>query len=285
MPSRLWSTLKQTFAAWLSHEGPRFGAALSFYSLVSLAPLVILVIALVSLVIGHSAAQDQIINEVQAFIGADGAKAVRTVIEHSKEPAASSFASIVGIVTLLFGASGVFAELQSALNKIWDVRRNREGNLLSLIGVYAFAFGMTLAVGFLLLVSLVVSAVLAALGRFAGEILPVPESVMATLNFLVSFSGISVLFALLFKYVPDIKIRWRDVWEGAIVTAVLFTVGKSLIGVYLGKAAVGSAYGAAGSLIVVVLWVYYSAMIFLFGAEFTHVRARDRRTEPTKYAN
>lgn len=285
MPSRLWSTLKQTFAAWLSHEGPRFGAALSFYSLVSLAPLVILVIALVSLVIGHSAAQDQIINEVQAFIGADGAKAVRTVIEHSKEPAASSFASIVGIVTLLFGASGVFAELQSALNKIWDVRRNREGNLMSLIGVYAFAFGMTLAVGFLLLVSLVVSAVLAALGRFAGEILPVPESVMATLNFLVSFSGISVLFALLFKYVPDIKIRWRDVWEGAIVTAVLFTVGKSLIGVYLGKAAVGSAYGAAGSLIVVVLWVYYSAMIFLFGAEFTHVRARDRRTEPTKCAN
>lgn len=285
MPSRLWSTLKQSFAAWISHEGPRFGAALSFYSLVSLAPLIILVIALVSLVIGHSAAQDQIINEVQAFIGADGAKAVRTVIEHSKEPAASSFASIVGIVTLLFGASGVFAELQSALNKIWDVRRDREGNILSLIGVYAFAFGMTVAVGFLLLVSLVVSAVLAALGRFAGEILPVPESVMATLNFLVSFSGISVLFALLFKYVPDIKIRWRDVWEGAIVTAVLFTVGKSLIGVYLGKAAVGSAYGAAGSLIVVVLWVYYSAMIFLFGAEFTHVRARDRRTKPTKYAN
>lgn len=282
MRNSLWSTLKEAFAAWNAHEAPRFGAALSFYSIVSLAPLVILVIAIVSLAIGHSAAQNQILSQVQAMIGADGAKAVRAVIEHSKEPAASGFASVIGLLTLLFGASGVFAELRSALNQIWDVRPTRQSSLVSLIRAHSFAFGMVLAVGFLLLVSLIASAALAALGKFASEILPVPESVMVTMNFIVSFAGVSVLFALLFKYVPDAKIRWRDVWEGAVATALLFTVGKSLIGVYLGKTAVGSAYGAAGSLIVVVVWVYYSAMIFLFGAEVTHVRARGRYPGATK---
>lgn len=282
MLNKLWSTLKQAFWAWNDHEAPRFGAALSFYSVVSLAPLVILVIAIVSLVIGHSAAQDQIISEVQALVGADGARAVQAVIEHSKEPTSSGFASVIGVITLLFGASGVFAELQSALNKIWGVKPAPESNILSLIRARSFSFGMVLAVGFLLLISLVVSAALAALGKFAGEILPLPELVMATLNFVVSFAGVSILFALLFKYVPDAKIRWQDVWEGAIATALLFTIGKSLIGLYLGKAAVGSAYGAAGSLIVIVLWVYYSAMIFLFGAEFTHVQARGRHPRPQR---
>lgn len=281
MLNKFWFTLKQAFWAWNEHEAPRFGAALSFYSIVSLAPLVILVIAIASLVIGHSAAQDQIIGELRTLIGTNGAKAVQTVIEHSKEPASSGFASVIGLITLLFGASGVFAELQSALNKIWNVQP-RESNIASLIKAHSFAFGMVLAVGFLLLVSLVVSAALAALGKFTSEILPLPEFVMATMNFIVSFAGVSLLFALLFKYVPDAKIRWQDVWEGAIATALLFTIGKSVIGIYLGKAAVGSAYGAAGSLIVIVLWVYYSAMIFLFGAEFTHVRARSR---PIKKAN
>lgn len=273
-----WSTLKQAFRAWNDHEAPRFSAALSFYSLVSLAPLVILVIAIVSLAIGHSAAKDQIISEVRALIGADGAKAVQVVIEHSKEPATGGFASIIGVITLLFGASGVFAELQSALNKIWEVEPTPGSNIVSLIKARSFAFGMVLAVGFLLLVSLIVSAALAALGTFADEVLPLPEWVMATMNFIVSFVGVSVLFALLFKYVPNAKIHWRDVWGGATVTALLFTIGKSLIGIYLGKAAVGSAYGAAGSLIVLVFWVYYSAMIFLFGAELTHIRARGRRS-------
>ena len=277
MLNRDWSTLKQAFWAWNEHEAPRFAAALSFYSIVSLAPLVILVIAIVSLAVGHASAQGQIISEVQALIGAEGAKTVQAVIEHSKEPASSGFASLIGVITLLFGASGVFAELQSALNKIWDVNPASESNIVSLIKARSFSFGLVLAVGFLLLVSLIVSAALAALGKFAGEILPLPEFVMGTMNFIVSFAGVSALFALLFKYVPNAKIHWADVWEGAIATALLFTIGKSLIALYLGKAAVGSAYGAAGSLIVVVLWVYYSAMIFLFGAEFTHVRARWRR--------
>lgn len=282
MLNRLWFTLKQAFWAWNEHDAPRFGAALSFYSIVSLAPLVILVIAIASLVIGHSAAQDQIISEVRTLIGTNGAETVQTVIEHSKEPASSGFASVIGVITLLFGASGVFAELQSALNKIWNVQPTRESNIVSLVKARSFAFGMVLAVGFLLLVSLVVSAALAALGKFTSEVLPLPEFVMATMNFIVSFAGVSLLFALLFKYVPDAKIRWQDVWEGAIATALLFTIGKSLIGIYLGKAAIGSAYGAAGSLIAVVLWVYYSAMIFLFGAEFTQVRARSRHLAPQR---
>lgn len=227
-----WSTLKQALRDWNDHEAPRFSAALSFYSLVSLAPLVVLVIAIVSLAIGHSAAQDQIINEVHALIGADGAETVQLAIEHSKEPATGGFASIIGVITLLFGASGVFAELQSALNKIWEVKSTFGGNIVSLIKARSFAFGMVLAVGFLLLVSLIVSAALAALGTFADEVLPLPEWVMITMNFIVSFVGVSVLFALLFKYMPNAKIHWKDVWGRATVTALLFTIGKSLIGLY-----------------------------------------------------
>jgi membrane protein len=271
-----WVTLKQTFWAWNCHEAPRLGAALSFYTMLSLAPLLILVVAIASLLFGHSAAQHEIIGQVQGIMGAEGAKAVEAVIEHGQRPA-GVFASVIGLATLLVGASGAFSELQSALNKIWDVQPKKGSGVASLIKSRLFSFGMVLAVGFLLIVSLVITAGLAVLGRFFGEILPMPEPLMQTVNFAVSFAGISALFALIFKYVPDARIKWRDVWEGAIATALLFTIGKSLIGLYLGKAAVGSAYGAAGSLLVVIVWVYYSAMIFFFGAEFAHVRATDRQ--------
>ena len=273
----VWVTLKQTFRAWSDHEAPRLGAALSFYTMLSLAPLVILVIAIASLVFGHSAAQNDIIREVQGIMGTQGAKAVETVIEHGQKPT-SVLASVIGVLILLVGASGAFSELQSALNKIWDVQPNNASGVASLIKARLFSFGMVLAVSFLLLVSLVVTAGLAVVGKFFGEILPMPELLMHAINFLISFVGISALFALIFKYVPEAKIEWKDVWEGAIATALLFTIGKSLIGLYLGKAAVGSAYGAAGSLIVVIVWVYYSAMIFFFGAEFAHVRATGRKS-------
>ena len=273
----VWVTLKQTFRAWSDHEAPRLGAALSFYTMLSLAPLVILVIAIASLVFGHSAAQNDIIREVQGIMGTEGAKAIETVIEHGQKPT-SVLASVIGVLILLVGASGAFSELQSALNKIWDVQPNNGSAVASLIKARLFSFGMVLAVSFLLLVSLVVTAGLAVVGKFFGEILPMPELLMHAINFLISFVGISALFALIFKYVPEAKIEWKDVWEGAIATALLFTIGKSLIGLYLGKAAVGSAYGAAGSLIVVIVWVYYSAMIFFFGAEFAHVRATGRQS-------
>lgn len=279
----LWITLKQTFRAWDDHEAPRLGAALSFYTMLSLATLVILVIAVASVIFGHSAAQTDIIRQAQDIMGAEGAKAVQTVIEHARTPI-GVFASVIGAITLLVGASGAFSELQSALNKIWGVPPRQGSGVANVIKARLFSFGMVLGVCFLLLVSLVITAALAVLGKFFGEILPIPEPLMHMINFVVSFAGISALFALIFKYVPEARIEWKDVWEGAIATALLFTIGKSLMGLYLGKAAVGSAYGAAGSLIVVIVWVYYSAMIFFFGAEFSHVRATDRRSAraPTK---
>jgi membrane protein len=277
----LWLTVRQAFQQWLDHEGARLAASLSLYSLLSLAPLVILAIAIASLVFDHSSAQAVLLTEIHALMGPEGANAVQSIIEHGKTPETDHIASVIGILTLLFGASSVFAELQSALNKIWDVETPQHGGLASLIKSRLFSFAMVVALGFLLLVSLVFSAALAALGKYFGGLLPAPEWALSALNFALSFVGISVLITLILKYIPDESIQWRDVLQGGIATAFLFTVGKFVLGLYLGKAAVGSAYGAAGSLIVVVLWVYYSAMIFYFGAEFTHVRA-SRRTQGSK---
>ena len=264
-----WSLLKQTFLSWNNHEAARLSAALSFYALLSLAPLIILVVAVASLLFGHTGAQEEIVRQFAAILGIDGARAVAAVLEHGKTPT-GVVATVLGLLTLLVGASGVFGELQAALNRIWDVPDTGRHPAHELIRTHLLSFGLALGVGFLLLVSLIVSAGLAALGSYFGTLLPVPAWLLELLNFAVSFAAISLLFALLFKYVPDAPIPWRDVWSGAVATALLFTVGKALIGLYLGKAAVGSAYGAAGSLIVVIVWVYYSAMIFLFGAEFTH---------------
>ncbi|MBV9346092.1 MAG: YihY/virulence factor BrkB family protein [Gammaproteobacteria bacterium] len=274
MFAKIRQSLMRTYNAWNDHEGMRLAASLSFYSILSLAPLVILAISLVALVVGRSAAQTAVITQVQGLMGADGAQAVQSVIAHAQSPSGGALASAIGLVTLLFGASGVFGELQSALNKIWEAKPPTGSGWWYMVRTRLFSFGMVLGIGFLLLVSLLLSAGLAALSGYLGDVLPLPKVLLSVLNFVVSFLGISFLFALIFKYVPDAPVRWRDVWLGAVVTALLFTIGKALIGLYLGRAAVGSAYGAAGSLIVVIVWVYYSAMIFFFGAEFTHVRAR-----------
>jgi membrane protein len=275
MPHGWWPALKQTANSWLDHEGPRLAASLSLYSLLSLAPLVILSIAIASLAFGRSAAQNALVTEVREMMGADGASAVQTVIEYGKTPQIHGVASAIGIIILLFGASSVFGELQSALNKIWEVKPTAAGGVRVLVRSRLFSFAMVLAIGFLLVVSLLFSAVLAALGGYLGARLSVPKLLLAAIDAVVSFAGISFLIALILRYVPDRNrmTRWRDVWEGALATAVLFTVGKALLGLYLGKAAVGSAYGAAGSLVAVIVWVYYSAMIFYFGAEFTRMRA------------
>ena len=266
----IWPMLCQTFSAWNEHEATRLGAALAFYTILSLAPLAILVVGIGALLFGYSTAQSQLLSQVESMIGHQGSEAVKGMIEHAQKPASGTFASIIGVITLLFGASGVFGELRSALNKMWDVKPESEGGVWRTIKQHFFSFGMVLAVGFLLLVSLVISAALAALGKFFDGFLPLPEFALSAINFVVSLVGIAVLFALIFRYVPETKIAWKDVWIGATVTALLFTIGEFLVGLYLGKAAVGSAYGAAGSLVVVIVWVYYSAMIFLFGAEFTH---------------
>ena len=269
----IWSMLRQTFLLWNEHEAPRLGAALAFYTILSLAPLIILVIAIIGLIFGDSKAKHELVGQAYGIMGRQGADAVKSLIEQAQRPVSGAFASIIGIVTLLFGASGVFSELRSALNEMWNVKPKSEGGVWETIKQRFFSFGMVLAVGFLLLVSLLITAALAALGKFFGEVMPVPEYVLGMINFLISMAGTAVLFALIFRYLPDTKIDWKDIWIGATVTAMLFTIGKFLIGLYLGKAAVGSAYGAAGSLVVVIVWVYYSAMIFLFGAQFTHVLA------------
>jgi membrane protein len=275
------SLLRATFTEWNQHDATRVAAALAYYTVLSLAPLVVLAVGVTAFVMGHSRAQDFLLNQASSTLGQQGADAIREMINTPK-PATGTLASIVAVVTLLAGASGVFGEIRHALNKMWDIEPRKHAGVWTLVKEHFFSFGMVLAVGFLLLVSLVISAALAALGKFFGAVLPLPEVALNVINLVISLAGTAFLFALIFREVPDVKIDWKDVWIGATATALLFTIGKFLIGLYLGKVAVGSAYGAAGSLVVVTVWVYYSALIFLFGAEFTHLLYVHRSIRPEK---
>ncbi len=271
------SLLSETYRKWSDHEAPRLGASVAFYSILSFAPLLILITAVIALVFGHENANGALVNEARQVIGERGADTVQTLLKNAQKPASGVIASIVAFLTLLFGASGVFTELQNALNLMWDVKGQSTSGVMGIIKQRLFSFGMVLSVGFLLLVSLVLSAGLAAMGRFFGQLMPMPPLVLQSINFVVSFAAVTVLFALMLKYVPSTKVAWRDVAVGAVGTALLFTIGKQLLGVYLAKASVGSTYGAAGSLVAVIVWIYYSAQIFFFGAEFTRVYAEARR--------
>jgi membrane protein len=282
----IWKLLRQTALAWNRHEATRLGAALAFYTVLSLAPLVILTIAIASLFIDVAAAQRDVTHQFEELLGPAGAEAVGNLITHSKDVTAGSIASILGLITLMFGASQVFSELQSALNKIWEADAAKISGVAAIVRLRFLSFGLVLAIGLLLLVSLVLSAALSALGRVMGGALPLPEWLLHVLDFLVTTAGTSALFALIFQYIPQADTNWRHSWMGGVVTAGLFSLGKTLIGIYLGKAGVGSSYGAAGSLVVVVAWVYYSSQIFFFGAEFTHAlthndhQAKLGRSEP-----
>ncbi len=266
--------LKQTASKWSEHNAPRLGASVAFYTLLSFAPLLVLFAAILALVMhDKNAAQNGLIDQAKQMIGSGGGETVKSLLASAQKPSSGIFASIVSFLVLLFGASGVFTELHDALNLIWDAKAKTSSGVMGLIKDRLFSFGMVLSVGFILLVSLFVSAGLAFLGKFIGQILPVPNFVLEIANFIVSFLVITVLFALMFKFVPAVHISWRNVIVGAIGTALLFTIGKFLLGFYLGKASVGSTYGAAGSLVAVIVWVYYSAQIFFFGAQFTRVYA------------
>jgi len=227
-------------------------------------------VGIIALLLGHQTAQTHLLDEVERTIGRQGAEAVRDMIAHAQKPATGTLASVFGVITLLFGASGVFAELRSALNMMWDIKPTSTQGLWGTLKQRFFSFGMVLAVGFLLLVSLVISAGLATMGKWFSGFLPLPGPVLGVLDLVLSLAGVIVVFALVFRYVPDTRIPWTHSWSGAIVTGVMFTIGKYVIGFYVGTAGVGSAYGAAGSLVVILVWVYYSALIFLFGAELTH---------------
>ncbi len=261
---------KQSYSNWSKHEAPRLGASVAFYSVLSFAPLLLIITAVIALIFGQTSAQGAIVNEAREWIGDRGAETVTSLLKSAQKPSSGILATVVAFATLLFGASGVFTELQDALNRIWDAPAQTSEGLIGMVKQRLFSFGMILSVGFLLLISLVLSAGLAFLGKAFGNVLPMPASVLQALNFLFSLVVISVLFALMYRYVPNTKVRWRDAAIGAVGTAVLFTIGKFLLGLYLGKASVGSTYGAAGSLVAVIVWIYYSAQIFFFGAEFTH---------------
>jgi membrane protein len=269
--------LKDTIREWQEDGATRLAAALAYYTTFSLAPLLVLVIAIAGLVGGREAAQTQTMAQVQDLLGADGREFVQGMIESASRPTTGWTATLIGAVTLLFGALGVFGELQNSLNTIWEVKPKPARGLLD--GVKRFvlkrvaSFTMVLGIGFLLLASLVVSAALSALGEYIGARWPVADFWLQLLNFIVSFLVITLLFAMMFKFLPEIKIAWKDVWLGAAVTSGLFTLGKFLIGLYLGRSTVGTTFGAAGSLAILLIWIYYSAQILFFGAEFTQVYA------------
>lgn len=275
---------KETYTRWSDHQAPRLGASVAFYSILSFAPLLVLITAVIAIVFGHESAQAALVNEARQLIGERGADTVSSLLKNAQKPATGTFASLIAFVTLLFGASGVFTELQDALNIMWDAPNQKTSGIKALLKQRLFSFGMVLSVGFLLLVSLLLSAGLAYIGHSFGQLVPLPPFVLESINFVVSFAVIAVLFSLMFKYVPAVHVHWQDVIVGGIGTALLFTIGKLLLGLYLGKASVGSTYGAAGSLVAVVVWIYYSAQIFFFGAEFTRVYADAKGVKPAALA-
>jgi membrane protein len=280
----LWSLIKQTFAEWYEDKVPGLGAALAYYSVFSIAPLLLISIAFAGLLFERSAAQQQIIEQVQGFVGEDAARAIEKMIEKASAPATSTWALVTGLLVLVFGAGGAFGQLQDALNTIWEVAPRPGRGLKGIIRDRFLSFTMVLGVAFLLLVSLVISAAIAAVSGFFGDFLG--RAIAHVVNFVASFGVTTILFAMIYKILPDREVAWRDVWIGAVVTSVLFTAGKFVIGIYLGRSGVTSIFGAAGSLVGILLWVYYSSQILLLGAEFTQVYANrfNSRIRPTANA-
>ncbi len=270
---QIWTLLKGTYADWNRHQAPKLGAALAYYTILSLAPLLIVVMAVIGLAFGEQAARGEIMQQIQGMVGSQGAEAIQAIVANANKPKSGVIATVLGLITLFLGASGVFVELRDSLNKIWEVPPRPDGGIWAMIRERFLSFGMVLAIGFLLLVSLVVSAGISAAGAFVGGLLPVPAWALHAASSLLSLIVFTVLFALIYRFLPDEHVTWRDTFLGAAFTSVLFTVGKLAIGLYLGNAGIASTYGAAGSLVVVLVWIYYSSQVFFFGAEFTHVYA------------
>jgi membrane protein len=277
-------------AGWWDDDVPRLGASLAYYTLFALAPVLVIAIGIGGLVFGAEAVRGEIVGQIQGLIGREGAAAVQGMLEGASRPSASIAATVVGIFTFFIGATGAFLELQTALNTIWHVEMKPTGSYWrALIMQRIISFGLVVALGFLMVTSLLVSAALAAAHRYMGNAFPGVFVLWEALNVIVSLGVVTLLFAMIYKVLPDVKLAWRDVWLGALVTAGLFTLGKLLIGLYLGTTSVASTYGAAGSVIVVLVWVYYSAQVILLGAEFTRAwvnqfgsLADDRTTEKAR---
>lgn len=284
---RLWIVLKQAFAGWWNDNVPRMGAALAYYTLFSLAPILIVAIAVAGLVFGAEAVRGELVGQIEGLVGLEGAKSVQAMLEGAAKPSSSIPATIIGVITFFLGATGAFLELQADLDAIWRVKPKSRGNFLrDLLMQRLISFGLVLGFAFLLLTSLVVSAALAAAHTYVGSAFPGVAVLWEAVNVVVSLGVIALLFAMIYKVLPDVKLTWSDVWVGALVTAGLFTVGKFLIGLYLGTSSFASTYGAAGSVIVLLVWVYYSSQIVLLGAEFTraYVEQFGPRPPPVEFA-
>jgi len=273
---QIWNLIRKSIGAWVDDYAPSMGAALAYYTLFSIAPLLIIAIAVAGLIFGQEAARGEIVAQIQGLIGREGAIGVQGLLKSTSEPAQNIFATVVSIITLVIGATSVFGELQSDLDRIWRVPASAKVNgIWTLLRSRLLSIGLVLALGFLLLVSLVVSAAIAAFGKWSNGFFEGWEAFLYALNYSISFAVTTSLFAMLYKLMPRARIAWRDVCVGAAVTAFLFEVGKFLIGLYLGKTSVASGFGAAGSLVSLLVWVYFSAQIFLLGAEFTWVYSHE----------
>jgi membrane protein len=275
--------LSDSFDQWTKHNAPRLGASLAFYSLLSLAPLLLVVVSIVGLVFGRTAAERDTIQQVQSLVGPAAGKAVAAFLQGSKNTTHGIIATVIGLVTLMLSASGVLIELRDALNTIWEVKTPSAsgfGMITSFIKQRLFSFAIVLSIGFLLIISLVVSTWISALGALSASVVPWQAAIMHVVNSLVSFVVITGLFAAIYKIMPDVRVEWRDVILGGAVTSLLFTLGKLILGIYLGRASYASTYGAAASIVVLIAWVYYSAQIFFLGAEFTKVFATCYGSQP-----
>jgi membrane protein len=270
----VWALLKATYAEWSEDRVPRLAAALAYYTTFSIAPLLVIIIAIAGFVFGAEAVRGQLDEQIRGLLGSDAASAVQDMVQSATANASAGIlATVLSIAALLFGATGVFAELQDSLNTIWEVQPKSGRGLRGLVRDRLLSFGMVLAIAFLLIVSLVASAAIAGMGTFIGSRISALAPLWHVVDVLVSIGVLALLFAAIFKWLPDVEIGWRDVWVGALVTSLLFTVGKTLLGLYLGRSATASVYGTAGALVILLLWVYYSAQIFFFGAELTQVYA------------
>jgi membrane protein len=267
-----WKLFRQALAQWSEHNAMRSSAALAYYAVLSLAPLIVIIVAIVGFLIGQHAASGQVAAQLSGALGQRGAQEIETIIKNAHRPAAGIAASAISIIVLVFSASGVFGELRESLDLIWNVRKKSTG-FWGTVKAKAFAFLMVIAAGLILFAAMLLSTAVSLAGKLFRSALPVPEWVLHIASMAISFLILTLVFAIIFKFVPDAKVAWKDVWTGAAVTAALFTVGQLLLGIYLGKASFSSAYGAAGSLLVLLVWVYYSAAIFFFGAEFTQAYA------------
>ncbi|MET0542147.1 MAG: YihY/virulence factor BrkB family protein [Variovorax sp.] len=275
-PRHLFDLCRKAVTAWIDDFAPSMGAAISYYTMFSLAPLLVIVIAVAGALFGREAVQGEIVGQLTGLIGREGAIAVQGLVRSASEPSKGLVAGLISVAILIVGATTVFAELQSALDRIWHVpEKDKPTGVWALLRARVLSFGLILGLAFLLMVSLSVSAVLSAFGSWAGGLMPGSEILLQLLNVAISLAVSTVLFAMIYKFMPTAPIGWHDVWIGAMVTAVLFEIGKALIGLYLSKSGVTESFAAAGSLVVLLAWVYYAAQIFLLGAEFTKVYANE----------